>query len=250
MSNTRDLLNKVLRGLRQFDLIITASSTTDTYILMLLQFVNEAKEEIEETGWAWQALRNTVTVTLAASTSVYTLTAAGDADVDTNDRSRLLYENVMTGMGRVEGFYNSNNSSPMVFDVTTGTEVRLQERTQEYIERLHFTDNDETGKPVYFTIYSSGASLVMRVWPTSDAIYTLKLRIFDPQDELTAGTLTTTLLIPFRPVWTRALFKANEERGSELGKQGSSLYLAMLDAHGVAVGKEQTPADQTVYLER
>ena len=250
MSNTLDLLNKVLSGIRQFDLIITASSTTDTYLLMLLQFVNEAKEEIEEGGWAWQALRQTVTLTLANATSEYTLTIAGDADVDTNDRSRLLYENVMTGMGRVEGFYNSNNSSPMVFDVTTGTENRLQERTQEFIERLHFTDNDETGKPVYFTVFSSGSALKVRVWPTSDAVYTIKLRMFIPQDELSGGTLTTTLLIPFRPVWTRALFKANEERGSELGKQGSSLFMAMLDAHAVAVGKEQTPADQTVYLER
>ena len=249
MSNTRDLLNKVLRGLRQFDLIITGTSTTDTYILMLLQFVNEAKEEIEESGWAWQALRQTITLTLSSATSVYAITAAGPADIDTNDRSRLLYENV-SSQGASEGFYNSATSAPMVFDVTTGTEVRLQERTQEFIERLHFTDNDETGKPVYFTLYSDGASLIMRVWPTSDGTYTLKLRIFDPQDELSSSTLTTTLSLPFRPVWTRALFKANEERGSELGKQGSSLYLAMLDSHGVAVAKEQTPADQTVHLER
>ncbi len=249
MANTRDLLNKVLRGLRQFDLIITGTSTTDTYILMLLQFVNEAKEEVEESGWAWQALRQTITLTLSSATSVYAITAAGPADIDTNDRSRLLYENVSSG-SRSEGFYSTSSSLPMVFDVTTGTEVRLQERTQEAIERLHFTDNDQTGKPVYFTLYSDGTSLIMRVWPTSDGTYTLKLRIFDPQDELSASVLTTSLLLPSRPVWTRALFKANEERGSELGKQGSSLYLAMLDAHGVAVGKEQTPADQTVHLEK
>ena len=46
---TRELINKVLRGLRQFGLIIPSSttSTTDDYLLMILQFVNEAKEEVE-----------------------------------------------------------------------------------------------------------------------------------------------------------------------------------------------------------
>lgn len=249
MSNTRDLINKVLRGLRQHALVIdsSTSSTTDEYLLMILQFVNEAKEEIEEGGWAWQALRSTVTLTLANGTVEYDLTIAAQADVDTDDRSRLLYENAQTGN---ESFYASSTAIPMVFDVTTSSEVRLFQRTQEQIERMHFVDDDQTGKPVYFSLFSDGGSIRVQIWPTPDAVYTIKLRMYIPQAELTSGTLTTTLSIPFRPVWTRALFKANEERGSELGKQGSSLYLAMLDAHGAATGKEMTPADQTVSLER
>jgi len=244
-------MNKTLRGIRQFALIIASgtSSTTDDYLLMILQFVNEAKEEIEESGWPWQALRKTVTLTLAASTVEYTLTIAGDADVDTNDRARLLYENV-TNFGPTEGFFNSSSSQPMVFDTTDSTEERLIEITQERMERLHFTDNDETGQPRYFTIYTSGSAIKAKVWPIPDAVYTIKLRMYIPQPELTAADLTTTLLIPSRPVYLRATFKANEERGSELGKEGSALYLAMLDAQGAATGKEQTPADQTVFLSR
>jgi len=251
MANTRDLMNKTLRGIRQFALIIASgtSSTTDDYLLMILQFVNEAKEEIEESGWAWQALRQTVTLTLAASTVEYTLTIAGDADVDTNDRARLLYENV-TQFGNTEGFFNSSASMPMVFDTTDSSEERLIEITQERMERLHFTDNDETGQPRYFTLYTSGSAIKAKVWPIPDAVYTIKLRMYIPQAELTSADLTTTLLIPSRPVYLRATFKANEERGSELGKEGSALYLAMLDAQGAATGKEQTPADQTVFLSR
>jgi hypothetical protein len=251
MATTKDLINKTLRGIRQFALIIPAatSSTTDDYLLLILQFVNEAKEEIEESGWPWQALRQTVTLTLAASTVEYTLTSAGDADVDTNDRSRLLYENV-TDWGSAEGFFSDSASLPMVFDTTDSSEERLIEITQERMERLHFTDNDETGQPRYFTIYSSGSALKAKVWPTPDATYTVKLRVYIPQAELASTDLTTTLSIPARPVYLRATFKANEERGSELGKEGSALYLAMLDAQGAATGKEQTPADQTVFLSR
>jgi len=248
---TKDLMNKTLRGIRQFALIIASgtSSTTDDYLLMILQFVNEAKEEIEESGWPWQALRSTVTVTLAASTAEYTLNIAGDADVNTNDRSRLLYENLTT-YGSSEGFFNSNSSRPMVFDTTDSSEERLTEITQERMERLHFTDNDETGQPRYFSLYASSSSLVMKIWPTPDAVYTLKMRLYIPQGELVATDLTTAIKIPERPVYLRATFKANEERGSELGKEGSALWIAMNDAQGAATAKEQTPADQTVNLSR
>lgn len=251
MANTRTLINKVLRGIRQFGLLIDSSTTaiTDEYLQMVLQFLNEAKEEIEESGWPWQALRKTVTVTLAAAQVEYTITIAGDADVDTTDRSRLLYENVNSG-GRTEAFYNSVESRIQVFDVTTSTEYRLREVTQEQMERWHFTDNNETDRPHYITFYSDGASLKAKVYPIPDAAYTLKCRIYIPEAELTAADITTSVSIPERAVWLKALYKANEERGSELGKPGSTLEKAYMDAQVVATGKEMTTADYTVHLER
>jgi hypothetical protein len=249
---TLTTINKVLRGLRQFGLLLTtgATSTTDDYILMILQFVNEAKEEIEEAGWPWQALRQTVTVTLSSGTAQVDLLSASEADVDTNDRTRLLYETRNT-VGVSVGFYNGASSLPMVFDTTDSSEERLREVTQERMESMHFTDNDETGQPEYFAIWSDSDSIKMKVYPTPDATYTIKMRMYIPQAELASNSLTaTTLSIPTRPVWLLALWKANQERGEELGREGSSLHRAYLDAHGAAQGKEMTPADQTVFLER
>jgi hypothetical protein len=251
MANTRDLMNKVLRGLRQFGLIIGSgtSSTTDDYLLMILQIVNEAKEEVEESGWAWEALRNTVTLTVSASTIEYDLTSAGPADVDTNERTRLLYESVNHG-GKMEGFYNGSASMPQVFETSTSSEYRLREISQEKMERWHATDDNQTGKPTHIAFYRDADSLKCKIYPTPDAAYTIVMRLFIPQAELTSTDLTTTLSIPSRPVWMRALYKANEERGSELGRPGSSLHTAMLDAHAAASGSEMSPADSTVNLER
>ena len=251
MATTREIVNKVLRGLRQFGLIIPSGTNTitDDYLLMILQFVNESKEEIEEAGWPWQALRTTVTITLASMIIEYDLTIAGAADVDTNDRSQLLYENV-NQFGRSERFYNGMSALPQVWDVTTSSENRLREITQERMERFHFTDNDDTGKPVYFSVYSDGDSIRMKIWPTPDQTYTLKSRFYIPQTELLDTDTTTSLSIPQRPVWMKALLKANAERGDELGSPTSTLGIAYLDAHGAATGKEQTPADTTVGLER
>lgn len=253
MATTQSLVNKVLRGLRQFGLLIDSGTTTitDDYLLMILQLVNEAKEECEDVGWPWEALRATITVTLAQGTTEYTLTSAGDADVDTTARSRLLYETSDTYGATVEGFYQSSSSLPMVFDVTTSSEYRLHERTQEQIERLHFQDNDEQQKPYYFSMYQSGSSLKMKVWPTPDQAYTLKVRVYTPQAELASTSIdSTTLSIPERPVWMLALLKANAERGSELGRPDSELYKAYMDALGAATQNEMSPADQTVFLDR
>ena len=252
MATTRVVMNKVLRGLRQFGLIMGSSvtSTTDDYLLMILQFVNEAKEEIEESGWPWQALRQTVTVTLASAQVQYDLLSASEADVDTNDRTRLLYESVSQGLVTT-GFYSGYDSKPMVFNTTTSDEYRLKELTQEQLERLHFTDNDETGQPTHFSLWNDTDSIKMKVYPIPDATYTLKMRMFIPQAELASTALeSTSLTLPQRPVWTKALWKANQERGDELGAEGSTLHLAYMDAHGAAVGKEMTPADSTVYNER
>ena len=251
MATTRQIVNKVLRGLRQFGLLIDSGTNTitDDYLLMILQFVNEAKEEIEESGWSWQALRQTVTVTLSSGTAQVDLLSASQADVDTNDRTRLLYETV-SDYGSVEGFYGSTSSQPLVFDVTSSSEFRLQERTQEQIERMHFVDDNTNGKPIYFAIWNDGDSIKMKVWPTPDATYTWKMRMFIPQAELSDTDTTTTLTLPQRPVYLLALLKANQERGDELGQPSSSLGRSYLDAHGAAVGKEQTAADQTVHLER
>lgn len=218
---------------------------------MILQFLNEAKEECEECGWPWEALRSTVTVTLAQGQAEYTLTSAGDADVDTNGRSRLLYETSDAQGLTVEGFYQTSASLPMVFETSTSAEYRLHERTQEQIERLHFMDDDDQQRPYYFSMYQSGGSLKMKVWPTPDQAYTLKVRCFIPQDELASTSIdSTTLSIPERPVYLLALFKANAERGSELGRPDGELYKSYLDALGSATQFEMSPMDQTVTLER
>jgi hypothetical protein len=245
-------MNKVLRGLRQFDLILGASETsfTDDYLLLILQFLNEAKEEIEESGWPWMALRSTVVVTGAASQVEYTIASASDADTDTNDRTTLLYETV-TSNGSTEGFRMSDAALPMVFVTSDNPEYRMREVTQEKMERMHFQDDDEQDKPLYFAVYNNGTNLQMKVWPTPSAAFTVTMRLYIPADEIASTSIdTATLSIPSRPVYMKALWKANQERGSELGQKDSTLWEAYLDAHANAVAIEQSPADQTVFLER
>lgn len=243
------LLNRVLRGLRRD--ILTATSTTDSNQLLVLQLLNSAKEELED-NWDWHALRQTVTLTISASTSDYALTETGPADVDVTPRSRLLYEK--PAMGGYTDEYQLETSTryygslPQVFDVTDGTEFRLSEISPEQMERLHFTDNNETADPTHFAIYRDTDSLRVKVWPTPDSTRTWKMRFVIPQDEIPRTEMTSyQLKIDDRSVWTKALHAACQERGEDVGRPLSALEREAADALFLALDREKLNSDMTSY---
>lgn len=242
------LLNKVLRGLRRD--VLTSTSTTDSNQLLVLQFLNSAKEELEDT-WDWHALRQTVTVTISAGTVDYALTAAGPADVDVTPRSRLLYEKPMQPgavYGETETSTYTYGSLPQAFDVTESTEFRLNEISPEQMERLHFTDNDETAIPTHFALYRDADSLRMKVWPTPSGTRTFKMRFVIPQAEVPRSEMTSyQLKIDDRSVWTLALHKACQERGEDVGRPLSALEREAADALFLALDREKLNSDLTGY---
>jgi hypothetical protein len=243
------LLNKVLRGLRRD--VSQVTTTSDSYHLLLLQFLNSAKEELED-NWDWHTLRQTVTLTISASTTEYSLTAAGSADVDVTPRSRLLYEKPQMG-GYTDEFQLETStryygSLPQVFDVTDGTEYRLSEISPEQMERLHFTDNDETEKPTSFAIYRDVDSLKVKVWPTPSGTRTWKMRFVIPQAEIPRTNMNSyQLKIDDRSVWTKALHTAAQERGEDVGRPLSSLEREAADALFLALDREKLNSDMTSY---
>lgn len=250
MATAQDLLNNVLRGLRRD--VITATSTTNSYHLLLLQFLNLAKDRIEE-QWDWHALRTTVTLTLAASTTSYSLTGTGASDTAVSDRSRLLYERPAryayeSGGASMETTDRIAGSVPQVFDVTDAAESRLDEISPEQMERLHFTDNNETNLPSYFSLSRSAGVITVRIWPTPSAIRTLKMRFVIPQAVIPSTAMTGyTLSIPDRAVWLSALMKATEERGEEAGRPLATIERDYNDALYMALDRERLDSDDTGY---
>lgn len=248
MSTALALLNNVLRGLRRD--VVTATSTTNSYHLLLLQFLNSAKEELED-SWDWHALRQTVTLTISSGTSDYALTEAGPADVDVTPRSRLLYEKPQQPgavYGETETSTFTYGSLPQVFDTTDSTEYRLTELSPEQMERLHFTDSDETAQPTHFAIYRDSTSLRVKVWPTPSGTRTWKMRFVIPQSEIPSTAMTSyTLKIDPRSVWTKALTTAYEERGEEAGRPLTTVDREAQDALFYALDREKLNSDMTGY---
>lgn len=249
MATTLSLLNNVLTGLRKGNLPSNTTTITDTYHLLVLQFLNTAKRAVEA-AWDWQALRRTVTVTTAQGVDEYELSISGGADADVGPRSRLLYERT-TPDGPIETSVRYSSSRPQVFDVTDSQEYRVNESTWETLERVHFTDNDEQERPQIFALRRTNSAIKLRLWPTPAGARTLKLRFVIPQDDLPATDVNTTdLAIPAdMAVWLRALVIANEERGEELSRPVTAIALEADTALSDSISFERTDADDTGYPE-
>ena len=238
MATALTLLNNVLRGLRRD--AQTTASTTDAYHLMLIQYLNRAKNDIEQ-QWDWQALRQTVTITLSASTQTYTLTVG--------DKARLLYQKPSTLNGDwFETTRKDRDSKPQVFDVTDSTEYRLTEIPWEKFEMSRLTDNDDTNeKPIYFALRRTGSTYEMGVWPMPTGSRTLKARFVVPQAAIPSQYMTNfSLLVPEEPVWTRALALAVEERGEGVGRPAQSLRDEADQALYLAIEPEMTDDDKSI----
>ena len=246
------LINRVLLGLRK-DQLSTATTTLaggPDYHKLVLAWINQAKEEVEE-AWDWQALRTTATITGSASTATYTLDTAGQSDVDLGPRSKLLYEKQSTGSRDsvlLESSVREHGSLPQVWDTGTSTKYRLRELSFEQLQRMSLVDdNTPTEQPVFFALNRDADDLFMQVQPAPTAGRTWQGRFYDPQDELVASDITIVLSVPARAVWTLALAKANLERGEEIGRPGRDPFDDADTALANAIAIEQHTDDITGY---
>lgn len=246
MSTAQDLLNNVLRALRRD--VLTTASTTNSYHLLLLQYLNIAKSNIEQ-QWPWMSLRQTVTVTVTASTQTFTLSAAGAADIDVIEGSRLLYvKRSQFGDADVVLSEREAGAQPQAFDVTDSDERCLTEMTWEEFERLQLTDAGETDTyPQYFALRYTGGYYQLGIWPMTTSTRTIKMRFAVPQADIPNTAMTAyTLTIPSLPVWLRALWMAAQERGEDVGRPLSVLDLEAQDALYYALNRERTSQDNTL----
>ena len=249
MATAQTLLNNVLRGLRRD--ILQTDVTTSSYHMALLQFLNVAKERIEE-QWDWHSLRATVTLTVTAGVTEYALTSAGPADVDVNDRSRLLYERPARSSDEygssIETSDRVSGSLPQVFDVTDSSEHRLVEISPEQMERLHLTDDNEQNTPTHFSLHRDADNMIVKLYPTPGATRSIKMRFVIPQDGIPSVDMEDFILsVPSRPVWLSALIMAIEERGQEASRETGAIDREYQDALYLALDREKLSTDLTSY---
>lgn len=196
MATVRTLLNNILRELR--DPVIDATTTSldeDSYQRLILQFLNQAKEEVEE-AWLWKTLRTNITFSTVSGTQDYSLGSGGVGTSATNERSQLIYDKY---------------ARPLVYDRTSKTQ--LFERTLSETTELIAENQTANAKPGVFSQARANTGVTLWIYPAPDAVYSMQATFYVPQDELASSSLTTSLTVPSRPVWRLALARALGERG-------------------------------------
>ena len=183
-----NIMNNVLRRLREEEV---TSVTNSTYAKMVGDFINDAKQLVEEAA-DWSALRETISISTTASDNTYSLTGGGD--------------------------------SVKVMSVINDTQNCFMEyQTKDWFNDALYIANATEGAPKYYTyngLDASGDTQVL-VGPTPDAAYTLRFDVIKRQAPLVDNS--DSLLVPAQPVIHLALAMLARERG-ETGGTSTAEY--------------------------
>jgi len=201
------LVNKVLSRLRESQV---GTVTSSAYSTLIGEFVNDAKKVVEN-SWNWGTLRNTVTVSILASTRTYNLTSAGSVSAPNlrpNERSLLLYAR----------------------DVTLPDPFPLTQYPIDWVQEQYDLSSSPqtTPTPCGYGIYTYQDSYYIELLETPTTTRTWKFVFKRPQDDLSADS--DVLLVPSDPVILLATNYALNERGEEVGSPGSEAEKKYLNA--------------------
>ena len=189
------IMNNVLRRLREDEV---SSVTASTYAKMVGDYINDAKELVEEAA-DWSALRETISVTTAASDNTYSLTGGSD--------------NV-----KVMSVINDTQNCFMEY------------QTKDWFNNALYVANEVEGAPKYYTysgLDSSGDTQVL-VGPTPDGVYTLRFDVIKRQAALSANT--DAMLVPSAPVIHLVVALLARERG-ETGGTSTGEYFQIANKY-------------------
>lgn len=225
-----ELVNKVLIKLRE-DTV--GSISESEYSRLIAEFVNEAKEEVED-AWDWSMLRKSVTFNSDGINRAYDLTEgttivhSGDL---TNNRSKLIIHPI-TG-------------EPLAYDITSGSEFQLELLPlDEITKRVNLAIVPTTTTNAYPTVFGlsrqtgDGFTVNFDFIPPTGRQY--RLYHFTPQEPLEDDA--DSIVVPWRPVVLLATMYALNERGEELGEPGNLAERKYINALGNAIALDATTA--------
>jgi len=208
-----ELVNAVMTKLRE-DTVSTVSQTTYSSLIGIL--INEAKREVED-AYAWNALKDTITLTTTASGFSYSLTGSGQrfSVIDAyNQTSQIEMHSIPTK--------NMNNMIIM---------------------------SNQQGEPVWYNFNGSDVNgdTQVDVYPIPNGPYQLYFNLIIPQADLSVDT--TGIFVPDEPVVLNAYARAVVERGEDggiLSGEAYALYKRSLANH-IALDQSRQP-DETLWV--
>lgn len=176
-------INAVLRRLREDS--VTASNSSD-YSKLIADFVNQAIYDTEH-AWDWNCLKETITITTAASDSLY--------DFHTADVKIIEAIN--------------QTSSWMMRPIPA-----------DYQHRLTYLDTSSEDSPYYYSFLSkNGTSSQVKLYPTPDAVESLQFLCVKhtPLYALDGTDDANEIVVPSHPIILNAYAMAVSERGEDGG---------------------------------
>ena len=207
-----EIVNAVLRRLRESTVSTVAEHD---YSLLIGQFVNEAKTEIEA-AWNWSHLRTNVDITTVNGQNVYDLTGC-------SNNTRIL------------DAYNVTKKLPL---------ARIG---NNYLLNEWGIVTAQTGSPTHYDfngIDATDALAKVRVYPTPTGAETLRFYVVKPQAELSNDA--DVIAIFGHIVVQLAYLLAINERGEDQGRLSEIQEKRYLTALGDAIAIDANKYDDEI----
>jgi hypothetical protein len=234
----------VLVSLRQPT--ISTTPVTDPYQLLVLEFFNQVKQEVED-ATNWRALYQTGNVTIPNGGYYGTITG-------TNERSRVVRAPIkgagMSQAGYMPSLMAADNIVALVFDVTSpstqGQFPLLEIPLHQLLYR--FTNSNGTltqmQTPEFFAMGAGNTDnsllgqnkQVLYVYPVVNNTRSVQVTVCTPQSDFNTNLQdsngSSNILVPSYPILMGLQWMCREERGEELSASGAyseSKYREVLD---------------------
>lgn len=188
MATFLQLVNDTLIRLRENQV---TTVTESAYSTIIGKYVNDAKRQVED-AWNWDSLSTTITLPTVVGTTTYTLTGSGirQRDVTVN---------------------NTTSKAPV-------NNVPIQ-----WILDQQQLSTVQSGQPTYYAWNGTdGTDSKVEIYPTPDAVYSLKFNMVVPQVNLSDDSDVVT--VPSEIVVAGAVARALVERGEDGGLSSSEAY--------------------------
>lgn len=205
------LVNAVLRRLRENE--VSAVGDTE-YSTLIGDLVNETKREVED-AYDWRALYTSVDVTTAAGDNGYTLT-------NMDRRARII------------DVYNVSE------------QIQIRQIPVQLINYYNTVATPQQESVLYYNVSgfdTTSDDLTITVYPTPNAIETLRFYAYNPQADLSADA--DVLKVPSQPVVDGTWARAISERGEDGGRMSDAqfgIYRSTL-ADYIAIEAGRNPQD-------
>ena len=190
-----NIVNEVLRRLREDEV---SNVTQNTYSKMVGDFVNDAKQIVED-AHDWSALRTTVVVPTVENTTEYSLTNAGE---------------------RVK-IYSVINDTSNFF---------MRYESPNWFNNAYYISGEVTGSPDSYTFsgVDTAGDTKVRVYPKPSGVFSLRFDLIAREAELSGDADTTVL--PKNAIVHNAVALLARERGETDGTTAQDYFL-IADKH-------------------
>ena len=208
-----EIVNRVLRRLREAEV---STVRANTYSTLIGDLVNSIKEEVEN-SYNWSALRQTLSTSTSADVFNYTLSGSGT-------RFKLL---------------DAVNDTSNWF---------MKERDSTWFNRQFLLVEPQKAAPQFYNYngVDGNGDTQLDIYPIPDGVYDIRFNVILPQTELVNDT--DVIKVNPQVVIEGTLARAVSERGEDGGNQDlEGRYRNML-ADLIAIEANNRPDEITWYL--